>query len=149
MGVFLKKQEFSRMSKYHNKSHKLRNLFIIIVVCGSLITILFGISSLSNNHSNKTPTTNLNNSSNNPQSSLASSSVSLPSSQISSIVNSTLNTEEDTPSSNSTNSPTNTSNNTFDDLQTAIAYGRQCVNNHTCNNFKVVNNDGKYVVELY
>lgn len=149
MGVFLKKQEFSRMSKYHNKSHKLRNLFIIIIACGSLIAILFGISSLSNNHSNKTSTTNLNNSSNNPQSSLAPSSVSLSSNQISSTVDSTLDTEENTPSLNSTSLPANTSNNTFDDLQAAIAYGRQCVTNHTCNNFKVVNDNGKYVVELY
>lgn len=145
MGVFLKKQEFSRMSKYHNKSHKLRNLFIIIIVCGSLIAILFGISSLSK----KTPTTTLNDSSNNSESSLAPSSVSLSSSQISSTVDSTPDTEENTPSLNSTSLLANASNNTFDDLQAAIAYGRQCVTNHTCNNFKVVNDNGKYVVELY
>lgn len=145
MGVFLKKQEFSRMSKYHNKSHKLRNLFIIIIVCGSLIAILFGISSLSK----KTPTTTLNDSSNTPQSSFAQSSVSISSNQISSTVDSTLDTEENTPSLNSTSLPANASNNTFDDLQAAIAYGRQCVTNHTCNNFKVVNDNGKYVVELY
>lgn len=130
------------MSKYHGKSQKLHNLFIIFIICGCLIAILFGISSLSNNHSNKTPTPNFSESSTSTQiaKSSNSSSASFKLSNIDSR-NTTL--------SNSTSSPINTSNNIFNDLPSAIAYGRQCIADHTCNNFKVTNDNGKYVVELY
>lgn len=133
----MKRQEFSRMSKYHGKSHKLRNLLISVIIFICLIIILFKIASLSSNHSNPSKVTE-------PESS------------------STL-TEETTKKQSSSVSEASSSTNSmsvsfssgsnstmiFDDLQSAIDYGRQCVNNHTCNNFKVTNDNGKYVVELY
>lgn len=128
------------MSKYHGKSQKLHNLFIIFIICGCLIAILFGISSLSNNHSKKTQTSNFSESSTSTQITIAKNSNSSSVSNIDS---------ENTTLSNSTSSPINTSKNVFNDLQSAIAYGRQCVADHTCSNFKVTNDNGKYVVELY
>lgn len=132
-----KRSNLSRMKKYHNnnfKKHKFINVAIIFVV---LIGILYAISNFSNN-------TNQHNSS--IQSKSSSHHISKSRESFSSSTNNANSSISTTSSNNGTNP---IENNTFTNLQSAINYGKQCIANGQCNNFKVVNDNGKYLVQLY
>lgn len=160
-------QKYSRMDKYHNSNQDpkrpkeskqyffFKKVLPIIVVVIILIFALYKIIPMGAKHDqhsvHESASTEKVKSVEDSSESLSTESSSEEFSSTSvddSITQSTNSDSNATAQSQQASEPVN-SQTTFNNLQDAVNYGKQCVNNNTANNFRVINNNGKYEVQLY